>query len=146
MTLVPLKQIRLSRESDQALKPLDVSNVLERHETLLALLMLPVLMPDADDPSIYRVLAHERMVRWVKEDLARDAIVAVIVADFGVTPEEARLVENHLLPFMLGQLSRTGERAARKALKEGGIAPPRKRTRRQQLRPLVRKREDSLEG
>jgi len=150
---VPLKQIHLSHESIQAaeLAPRDVGNVIERHYRLLALQMLPVLVQDRDDPSIYRVLAHERLVRWIKtmvevHDILQDTLVAVVVSDFGVTPEEATLVERHLLPLVLGRLSRADMRAARKALKEGGIPPPRKRTRREQLKPLIGKREGALEG
>ena len=150
---VPLKQIQLSPETDEAapLDPQDVSHVSEQHATLLSLQMLPVLMQDKEDPAKYRVLAHERLVRWIKalvevHDLPLDKLVAVVVGDFGVTPEEATLVERHLLPLVLGQLSRAGEREARKALKEAGIPPPRRRTRRDQLKPLVKKREGPLEG
>jgi len=151
---VRLEQIQLSCESEEApeaLEPQDVRHVSEKHVTLLALQMLPVLMPDGDDPATYRVLAHERMVKWIKawvevHDLALNTIVALVVADFGVTPEEAALVERHLLPLVLGQLSRADEREAKKALKEGGIPLPRKRTRREQLKPLIKNHKGSLEG
>ena len=150
---VRLDQIQLSPETDEAaaLDPRDVSHVSEKHATLLALQMLPVLMPDKEDPAKYRVLAHERIVRWIRawvemHDLSLDTIHALVVTDFGVTPAEAALVERHLLPLVLGQLNRTGEREARKALKEAGIPPPRRPTRRDQLKPLVKKREGDLEG
>lgn len=150
---VPLKQIQLSPEMDEAaaLDPQEVSHVSEKHATLLSLQMLPVLTPDKGDPAKYGVLAHERIVRWIKawvelHDLSLDAIYVLVVTDFGVAPAEAAIVERHLLPLVLGQLSRADEREARKALKEAGIPPPRRRTRRDQLKPLVKKREGAIEG
>lgn len=150
---VPLKQIQLSPETDEAvaLDPQGLIHVSKNHVTLLALQLIPVLTPDREDPAKYRVLAHERIVRWIKawvelHDLSLDAIYALVVTDFGVTPEEATLVERHLLPLVLGQLSRAGEREAKKALKAGGIPLPRRRSRREQLKPLLKKREGDLEG
>lgn len=150
---VPLRQIQLSPETDEsaALDPQEVSHVSEKHATLLSLQMLPVLTPDKGDPAKYGVLAHERIVRWIKawvelHDLSLDTIHALVVADFGVTPAEAAIVERHLLPLVLGQLSRAGEREAKKALKAGGIPLPRRRSRREQLKPLLKKREGDLEG
>lgn len=150
---VPLKQIRLSRESDgahRALDPLPVRGISEKHAVLMSMITLPVLIEDKVDPSIFHVLAREPIVRWIKawdeaHDLALDTIAALVVNDLGVTPEEARLVEDYLLPLALGLLNREGERAARRALSEGGIPPPRKRSRREQLKPLTARREAGLE-
>ncbi len=143
---VPLVRIQLSGQAEGAgFEPRALGGIPESFQTLLVLQQLPVLTPDKDDPTTYRVLGHERIVRWIKElveadDLPLDTIVAVIVPDLGVTPEQARLVEAYLLPLELGQLSRADARAARKALKEGGMPLPRQRTRREQLKPLIKKR------
>lgn len=138
---IPLSRIRISAESrvlQAKLKPVSELMLDDEFKRLGVQVHPPVVVADPDHPGGYLTVDDGLVVQWLADQLegdeAKEFKLPVLVID---APSVARGVvaatRGLLMPLVLGQLSTRADRTARKQLREAGIPPPRKRSRRKQL-------------